>query len=94
MMLHVKSATSADTIRPLAANGWIARRPNLSDSGAEFVSLTAEGRKRWETIPDPIGAVSSGALEGIPSREVTFARDGMKRVVANLQKSLTKGEEP
>lgn len=85
--LNVEQATMANTLKRMARDGLIERKPHPKDGRAQQNWLTERARSLQEPATEAASAVNEAALAGLTQWERTALIELMRNTIANLQKA-------
>ncbi|WP_342633228.1 MarR family transcriptional regulator [Notoacmeibacter marinus] len=85
--LDVEQATMANTLKRMARDGLIERKPHPKDGRAQQNWLTERARSLQEPATEAASAVNEAALAGLTQWERTALIELMRNTIANLQKT-------
>ncbi|OXT02406.1 MarR family transcriptional regulator [Notoacmeibacter marinus] len=85
--LDVEQATMANTLKRMARDGLIERKPHPKDGRAQQNWLTERARSLQEPATKAASAVNEAALAGLTQWERTALIELMRNTIANLQKT-------
>ncbi len=85
--LDVEQATMANTLKRMARDGLIERKPHPKDGRAQQNWLTERARSLQEPATKAASAVNEAALVGLTQWERTALIELMRNTIANLQKT-------
>jgi DNA-binding MarR family transcriptional regulator len=83
-LLQVEPATLTCIVDTLVAKGWLERLGHETDKRVKVVRFTAEGEKRWESIPDVVDIVERRMAEGVSERDLRALDRVVERMTDNL----------
>jgi DNA-binding MarR family transcriptional regulator len=83
--MQIESATLTAMVDALVRKGWIERRQSPRDRRVKELHFTAEGKRLWEKLPDPIMAIRARMLQGIALDEEKTARKILDKAIQNLE---------
>lgn len=83
-LLEVEPATLTCIIDTLVTKGWLERLGHETDKRVKVVRLTAEGERRWESIPDVVDIVERRMAEGVSERDLRTLDRVVERMTDNL----------
>ena len=83
--LQVESGTLTGVIDALIRKGWVIREEDKKDRRIKQITMTEEGRKRWEAMPDPKSFVNEKLIQNIKPDDLNIA----KKVLAQAYRNLT-----
>ena len=85
VLMRVEPATLTGIVDVLVAKGWLHRFENPADKRMKVLRFTAEGRKRWRTIPDPVAIAEERMFASLPAEDVGAMRKTMELMIVNLE---------
>lgn len=84
--LGIESGSMAILIDGLVKKGWLQRKPVEKDRRTKRLELSAEGKKKWEDVPNFIQILREKMMMGIPEEDEAVAVSVLKRAFDNLNK--------
>jgi DNA-binding MarR family transcriptional regulator len=83
--MHIESATLTVTIDTLVRKGWIKRQQSEHDKRVKELHFTPAGRQLWERLPDPILAIRTKMMSGIPFEDEAVAERILNIAIRNFE---------
>jgi DNA-binding MarR family transcriptional regulator len=82
--LEVERATLSAVIAALVRKGLIAQVSDQGDQRQKLLVITLAGSSLWDTLPDPMGLITSVAFDGIDPAEIATMNQVLSRATQRL----------
>jgi len=87
--IHMKAPTITVIANRLEERGLIRRERGLSDRRQVHLYLTAEGRKKAETLSDIQAKVAQQMALGVSKNNLTETKELLERIALNVSKKIS-----
>ena len=89
-MLQIERATLSGVVGALVRKGVVEQVPDRTDQRQKRLQLTAQGRKLWDELPDPIALIHHAAFDGIDDADIAITVRVLRTATERLD-NLFKG---
>jgi DNA-binding MarR family transcriptional regulator len=87
-LLQVERATLSSIVATLVRKGLVEQVADADDQRQRVLRLTADGKRLWKTLPDPVDLILSVAFDGVDVDDLAVARRVLQDATRRLNEHI------
>lgn len=92
-LLQIEKPALSDVVSALVRKGFVDQSPDPKDQRQRILSLTCDGRKLWQKLPDPIAIILATAFEGVDEETLDLVVSVLRTATERLNNRIIEGTD-
>ncbi|MBZ9738324.1 MarR family winged helix-turn-helix transcriptional regulator [Mesorhizobium sp. CO1-1-4] len=92
-LLQIEKPALSDVVSALVRKGFVDQSPDPKDQRQRILSLTGDGRKLWQKLPDPIAIILATAFEGVDEGTLDLVVSVLRTATERLNNRIIEGTD-